>query len=58
MTHVMELVSRAVFGLASVVLMLIALALSIYSARADRRRAARALGAKPAPACSNRSAMW
>src|SRR6476620_3028937 len=32
MTHVMELVSRAVFGLASVVLMLIALALSIYSA--------------------------
>jgi lipopolysaccharide export LptBFGC system permease protein LptF len=32
MTHAMELVSRAVFGLASAVLMLIALALSIYSA--------------------------
>ena len=32
MTHVMDLVSRGVFGLASVVLMLIALALSIYSA--------------------------
>ena len=32
MTNAMELVSRAVFGLASVVLMLIALALSIYSA--------------------------
>jgi hypothetical protein len=32
MTQAMELVSRAVFGLASVVLMLIALALSIYSA--------------------------
>jgi hypothetical protein len=32
MTHVMDLVSRGVFGLASAVLMLIALALSIYSA--------------------------
>jgi hypothetical protein len=32
MTQAMELVSRAVFGLASVVLMLIALALSLYSA--------------------------
>ena len=32
MTQAMELVSRAVFGLASVVLMLIALALSIFSA--------------------------
>src|SRR5262245_63778318 len=32
MTQAMELVSRAVFGLASAVLMLIALALSIYSA--------------------------
>ena len=32
MTQAMELVSRVVFGLASVVLMLIALALSIYSA--------------------------
>jgi hypothetical protein len=32
MTNAMELVSRAVFGLASIVLMLIALALSIYSA--------------------------
>jgi hypothetical protein len=32
MTYAMELVSRAVFGLASLVLMLIALALSIYSA--------------------------
>jgi hypothetical protein len=32
MTHAIELVSRTVFGLASAVLMLIALALSIYSA--------------------------
>jgi hypothetical protein len=32
MTHAMELISRAVFGLASIVLMLIALALSLYSA--------------------------
>lgn len=32
MTHAMELVSRAVFGVASAVLMLIALALSLYSA--------------------------
>lgn len=32
MTKVMDYISRAVFGLASVVLMLIALALSIYSA--------------------------
>jgi len=32
MTNVMEFVSRGVFGIASVVLMLIALALSFYSA--------------------------
>jgi hypothetical protein len=32
MTNVMEFVSRGVFGIASVVLMLIALALSVYSA--------------------------
>ena len=32
MANVMEIVSRCVFGLASAVLMLIALALSIYSA--------------------------
>ena|ERR1051325_4704719 len=32
MSHVMDYISRGVFGLASVVLMLIALALSIYSA--------------------------
>ena len=32
MTNIMDLVSRAVFGLAAAVLMLIALALSIYSA--------------------------
>src|SRR5687768_13349316 len=31
-THIMEIVSRGVFGLASIVLMLIAFALSIYSA--------------------------
>ena len=32
MTGVMEIISRGVFGIASAVLMLIALALSVYSA--------------------------
>ena len=58
MTHVMELVSRAVFGLASAVLMLIALALSIYSAVLIVDCAARAVGRGGRRHCSSRSAMW